>query len=137
MKKLFYILNLTWGLPMTLIGAIAALGLIIGGKRPTRHCGCLCFTVKPKKAWSGVSLGPVMIVTDRATGATKDHELGHAVQNAVYGPVHVLISMASGVRCLYRSTQDPGTLPPYDSIWFEGQATRWGEQYAKKWRNTA
>ena len=136
-RKLFYILNLTWGLIMTLIGAVAALGLLVKGYRPTRHGECLCFTVKLKKTWSGVSLGLVMIVTENATDATKNHELGHTIQNAVYGPVHVLISMASGVRCLYRSTQDPGTLPPYDSIWFEGQATRWGEQYAKKWRNTA
>ena len=111
-KKLFYILNLTWGLPMTLIGAVAAAVLRCLGHRPHRHGGCLCFTVKPKKMWSGVSLGLVMIATENATEATKNHELGHAIQNAVYGPGHVLISIASGVRCWYRSTKDPKTLPP-------------------------
>lgn len=128
-RKTFYILNLTWGLIMTLVGAIAALGLLFKGYRPSRHGGCLCFTVKPKKTWSGVSLGLVMIVTENATEATKNHELGHAIQNAVYGPGHVLISIASGVRCWYRSTKDPKALPPYDSIWFEGQATEWGNRY--------
>ncbi len=135
-KKLFYTLNLTWGLIMTLIGAVVALGLLVKGYRPTRHGGCLCFTVKSKKAWSGVSLGLVIIVTENATAATKNHEFGHSIQNAVYGPAHVLISIASGVRCWYRSTQDPATLPSYDSICFEGQATEWGEKYIKKWRNT-
>ena len=130
-KKLFYILNLTWGLPMTLIGAIAALGLLVKGYRPTRHRGCLCFTVKPQKAWSGVSLGLVMIVTEQAKDATKNHEFGHAIQNAVYGPAHVLVSIASGVRCWYRSTQDPATLPPYDAVWFERQATEWGNLIIK------
>lgn len=126
-KKLFYTLNLTWGLPMTLIGAVAAAVLWCLGHRPHRHGGCLCFTVGTK--WGGVSLGLVMIVSRNATGATKNHEFGHAVQNALYGPGMVLISLASAVRYWYRRGKDPATLPPYDSVWYEGQATEWGSKY--------
>ncbi len=31
-KVLFYVLNLTWGIPMNIIGGLAALGLYIGAK---------------------------------------------------------------------------------------------------------
>ena len=123
-KKTFYFLNLTWGLIMTLVGGIACLVLLGCNKRPTRHGGCLCFTVG--KAWGGVSLGLVMLVSEEAPGSTKNHEFGHAVQNAIYGPGMVLISLASAARYWYRRTQDPAALPPYDSAWFERQATEWG-----------
>jgi hypothetical protein len=33
-KTLFYVLSWTWGIIMTLIGAIVALVLIIAGKKP-------------------------------------------------------------------------------------------------------
>lgn len=127
-RKLFYILNLTWGLPMTLIGAIAALALIGCGKLPTNHGGCLCFTVG--KNWGGVSLGLVMIVSEQATESTKNHEHGHALQNAVYGVfMPFIVSIPSAVRYWYRRGKDPKTLPPYDAVWFEAQATWWGEKY--------
>lgn len=129
-RKTFYTLNLTWGLPMTLIGAIIALGLLIGGNRPTLHGGCLCFTVGDN--WGGVSLGLVMIVSKQATGATKNHELGHAVQNAVYGVfMPFIVSIPSAVRYWYRRGQDPYTLPPYDAVWFERQATEWGNLFIR------
>jgi hypothetical protein len=124
-RKLFYILNLTWGLPMTLIGTIAALALIGCGKLPTNHGGCLCFTVGKK--WGGVSLGLVMIVSKQATEDTKNHELGHALQNAVYGLfMPFIVSIPSAVRYWYRRTRKHSTLPPYDAVWFERQATEWG-----------
>lgn len=127
-RKLFYILNLTWGLPMTLIGAIAALALIGCGKLPSRHGWCLCFTVG--KNWGGVSLGLVMIVSKQATENTQNHEHGHALQNAVYGVfMPFIISIPSAVRYWYRRGKDPATLPPYDAVWFEAQATEWGNKY--------
>lgn len=127
-RKLFYILNLTWGLPMTLIGGIVCLVLIGLDKRPTNHGGCLCFTVG--KNWGGVSFGLVMIVSRQATDITKNHELGHAVQNALYGfLMPFMVSIPSAIRYWYRRGKDPSTLTPYDYIWYEGQATRWGDKY--------
>lgn len=130
-RKLFYILNLTWGLPMTLVGATAALGLFIKGYRPTRHGGCLCFIVG--KNWGGVSLGLVMIVSEQATGATKNHEFGHALQNAVYGLfMPFIVSIPSAVRYWYRRKRKHSTLPPYDAVWFERQATEWGNKFQEE-----
>lgn len=135
MRKLFYILNLTWGLPMTLIGAVAALCLLMVGNRPTLHGKCLCFTAG--KGWGGVSLGMVMIVSDGATDDTKNHELGHAVQNAVYGVfMPFIVCIPSATRYWYRTILErlgkADNLPPYDSAWFEGQATEWGNKFIKE-----
>lgn len=127
-KKLFYTLSLTWGPIMTFIGGIACLILIVCNKRPTIYGGCLCFTIG--KNWGGVSFGLVMIVCHDSTDATKNHELGHALQNAVYGVLMpFIVSIPSAIRYWYRRFQDCSTLPPYDSIWFERQATEWGNIY--------
>lgn len=130
-KKTYYILNFTWGIIMTLIGGVVALWLICRYKlKPTRHGGCLQFTFR--KNWGGVSLGLVTIVQEGATDHTKDHEFGHSIQNALYGPFQVILSLASATRYHYRNRvikSRPGkTLPPYDAFWFEAQATKWGEE---------
>lgn len=133
-RILFYALNLTWGIPMNIIGALAALGLYIAGKRPTRHGGCWCYIVG--KWWGGVSFGLVMIVDEMSIDDddTKNHELGHAVQNAVYGAfMPFVVSIPSAVRYWYRYHMEKrgkaDNLPPYDSAWFEAQATEWGNRF--------
>lgn len=128
MRKVFYLFNITWGLPMNLVGAVAALGLLIVGKRPERYGDCWCFTVG--KGWGGVSLGMVMIVAEGASRHTMNHEHGHAIQNALYGVfMPFIVSVPSAARYWYRRGRDQSTLPPYDSAWFEGQATEWGNKY--------
>ena len=134
MRKLFYTLNLTWGLPMTLIGAIVALCLLAVGKHPERYGDCWCFTVG--KGWGGVSLGMVMIVAQGASTHTKNHEHGHAIQNALYGVfTPFIVAIPSATRYWYRKGKDPDSLPPYDSAWFEGQATAWGTKYYEELLN--
>ena len=136
-KLLFYVLNLTWGIPMNIIGALVALGLYIGGKRPTRHGGCWCYIVG--RGWGGVSLGLVMIVDEESTDYddTKNHEHGHAIQNAVFGVfMPFVVSIPSAVRYWYRLYMEKrgkaDSLPPYDSIWFEAQATEWGDKFMRE-----
>ena len=132
-EKLFYILNLTWGLPMNIVGAIVALVLICTKHRPTVHGGCLCFEVG--KGWGGVSFGLFMLVSKTSGTHTRNHEFGHAIQNARYGIAHVGLSLASAVRYHWRNFQIKRNplveLPPYDAFWFEGQATELGEKYIK------
>ena len=128
MRKLFYILNITWGLPMNLVGALVALCLLAVGKHPERYGDCWCFTVG--KGWGGVSLGMVMLVEEGASTHTKNHEHGHAVQNALYGVfMPFIVSIPSAARYWSRKGKDRTTLPPYDAVWFEGQATEWGNKY--------
>ena len=131
-KKLYYLLNFTWGIPMTLVGYIACLVLIGFGKCPTRHGGCLCFEVGEN--WGGVSLGMVIIVSKGASDSVKNHEFGHSIQNSMFGVLMpFIVAIPSAVRYWYRRGQDPSTLPPYDAVWFEGQATELGNKYILNW----
>ena len=69
---------------------------------------------------------------DGITDDTRNHEHGHAVQNAVYGVLMpFIVCIPSATRYWCRRTKDPSTLPPYDSVWFERQATEWGSKYIK------
>ena len=134
-KPMFYVLSFTWGLPMTLAGALAGGVLRLLGIRPGRWGACWYFCVG--RSWGGVSLGPVMIISEDSGRNIKDHEHGHAVQNCWFGPMMLfLVSIPSVVRYWYREYRKRIGKPcstAYDAIWFEGQATILGVAYAQKW----
>ena len=132
-KPIFYFLTFTWGLPFTLIGLAAALFLRLRGYKPKKHGYCFYFEVGEN--WGGINLGLFFIVNRGSRAAIRDHEHGHAVQNCYLGPfMLVLVALPSLLRSRYRAyiTEKKGvdvrTLPPYDSIGFEGQATRLGKE---------
>lgn len=135
MKKFFYwFLSLTWGLPMTLIGLLAALALLITGHKPYKFG--YTFYFKVGKSWGGLNLGAVFITDSTPSEHTLCHEHGHGLQNCVFGVLFpFLIGIPSAVRYWYREyvhKHEPTRyLPPYDAIWFEGQATTWGIIYFK------
>lgn len=134
-KPLYYILNLTWGLLLTLVGALVALFLIIIGKRPKRHGGCWYFNVG--HAWGGLEMGLFFLTDDYDTTSVKNHEYGHSLQNAIWGPLMLfVISIPSAIRywVFHFRTKAGKPNPPYDSIWFEGQATRWGTVTVNQWQ---
>ena len=132
-KPIFYLLTFTWGLPFTLLGLAAALFLLLGGHKPKKHGYCYYFEVGEN--WGGINLGLFFIVNKGSTAAIRSHEHGHAVQNCYLGPFMIpVVALPSLIRSRYRAhlTEKKGvdarTLPPYDSIWFEGQATRLGKE---------
>ena len=133
-KAIFYILNLTWGLPMTLIGGLASLVLIVMGKKPVFVPSV---TITPRfvayNYWGGVSLGIFTITQENASQSLTNHELGHACQNAVYGPFMIFIAIASCIRYWYRELFPSKIVTGYDEIWFEGQATKWGNWLVERW----
>lgn len=137
-KQKYYILNCTWGIIMTLIGAIAALALLFLGHRPTRHGGCFCFEVGEN--WGAISLGLVIICSSGSSNKTKNHEFGHSIQNARWGFLFpIVIGLHSFVRCQYynylykHDFEKYKALPDYDSIWFEGEASALGDKYITEW----
>lgn len=128
-KIIFWLLSLTWGLPMTLVGAAAALFLRWKAYIPTRWGPCWVFVVG--EGWGGINLGPVSIVSKTAKVRTIYHEVGHALQNCLYGFLFpFIVAIPSAIRYWYREWTKPTT--GYDDIWFEGQATRWGIEYMNK-----
>ena len=137
---LYWIWSCTWGIIMTLIGFFAACGLIISGHKP-HHLGPNVYFVVGKN-WGGVELGAFFIVSRAgAIGNTKYHEAGHGLQNLIWGPLMpFVICIPSAIRYWYRELKyyRKGLRPDtdYDSIWFEGQATRWGNKvYNRKGNN--
>lgn len=131
-KKAFYLLSWTWGLPMTLIGGITMLILMIAGKKPKRWGDC--YYIEVGKDWGGLNFGMFFLTSEKPSRYTKNHEHGHAIQNCYFGFLTpFLITIPSAVRYWYRELKyhKKGKVPPtdYDDIWFEGQATELGTDY--------
>lgn len=131
---LFYILQFTWGLPLNLMGFFVALVLIICGKKPKRHKLCWYFNVG--KDWGGLEFG-LFFLTDKYDNLeVKNHEFGHAIQNAWFGPFFLILFIWGAIRYWYREIvyYNRGKLPKtaYNSLWFENQANKLGEKYGTK-----
>lgn len=127
-STLFYLISFTWGLPMTLIGCIVAMALKAMGYKPKRYGYCWHFEVGEN--WGGINLGVVFITSKNPSTHTKNHEHGHALQNCYWGFMFpFVIGIPSLVRCWYFMLTPNKKHPPYDSIWFEGQATEWGDRF--------
>lgn len=131
-KKAFYLLSWTWGLPMTLIGGIAMLVLMIAGKKPQRWGDC--YYIEVGKDWGGINLGMFFLTCEKPGRYTKCHEHGHAIQNCYFGfLMPFVVGIPSVVRYWYRELKyhRKGKYPPtdYDDIWFERQATELGTDY--------
>lgn len=132
----FWILSWTWGLPMTLVGALVALVLLIAGYRPKRFHYYIYFEVG--RNWGGFEAGCFFFANKNVSLHTKQHESGHGIQNIIFGWfMPFVVSIPSAMRYWYREIvvrtgkKKHSDLPPYDSAWFEGLATKWGEKYFK------
>lgn len=132
-KLLFWCLSLTWGAVMTLVGGITAVILIAFKNRPHTYNGLVYFELG--QHWGGINLGPFFIISRGASDAVKAHEAGHGVQNIILGPfMPIVIGIPSLIRSNYRKYLvkskrcERNELKPYDSIWFEGWATKIGNK---------
>lgn len=132
-KALYFFLSLTWGSITTFAGFFAALAMLITGHKPRRWGYAWYFEVG--KHWGGASLGPVFL-KDRTSDSPhlKNHEFGHSIQNCYYGPLMpLLVGLPSSTRYRIRRFREnvlkksPKT--PYESIWFEAQATKLGNEF--------
>lgn len=134
MKRIiFYFLNLTWGLPLNIVGFIVALVLLCAGKKPKRWGDCFYFEVGEN--WGGVELGIIFLTDKTSNEHTRNHEHGHAIQNCFFGVfMPFIVNIPSAIRYWYRRIREEKGLPnktDYDDIWFEGQATRLGTAYVR------
>ena len=132
-RILFYIISFTWGGLMSIIGLLVLLFTLPFGKFGVYH-GRLYKRIG--KNWGGVELGCFFLCDETAGEHTMAHEAGHGLQNCLWGPLMpFVICIPSAARYWYReyiyrtNKEKYKTLPPYDVIWFEGQATKWGKEY--------
>ena len=127
-KWLYYLLQFTWGIVMNIIGALVFLVLICCGYKVKRFCNNFCIVIG--KNWGGLSLGCFFLIDESESDRTIRHESGHALQNIIWGPLMpFVICIPSAIRYWYRRLTPNKKHKPYDSIWFEDQATRWGYKY--------
>ena len=134
-KPLYFFLSLTWGIITTLAGFFTALVMLATGHKPRRWGYAWYFEVG--KNWGGASLGPVFI-KDRTNDSVhlKNHEFGHSIQNCYFGPLMpFIVGLPSSTRYRLRRFKEkvlkksPKT--PYDTVWFESQASRLGDDFMK------
>jgi len=135
-KALYYILNLTWGLPMAILGFLITLVLLPFG-RIKRFGYTYGIELHANTGW-GFSVGTMFVYgyNSRASIGLKSHEFGHSVQNAIFGPfMPFLVYIPSATRFWFRNFQMKRGITPktgYDDIWFEGSATNIGEVYYER-----
>lgn len=134
----YYLLTFTWGILTNICGVIAAMFFVplFGADFKVIH-GRFVFIGGDN--WGGLSLGNFIFVSKAAMRYgtnTLNHEIGHSLQNIFWGPLFlIVIGLPSALRYWYRETnyykKNLKLHKPYDAIWFEGQATSWGNAYVK------
>ena len=139
MKKFLYglfmwVVRLTWGILETAIGFIVFIVFLF--MHPEIHYIANTIVVRVHTTIAGgwgFALG-AFIFSNSDSVWDRDkffcHEFGHSwPQLLLMGPLHpFLVSIPSVIRFWIRTYQT-GYLTPYDSVWFEGTATRWGMKW--------
>ena len=136
-KSIYYFLQWTWGLPMTIIGLITYVICFLWC-RTYMYRNSVCIVVP----WNfdGVELG-MFFVRGKLNNSVCAHEYGHSIQNMWWGPLFpFVIAIPSAIRYWYRKfytayiyPKNRKKLSDYDSIWFEGQATKLGKLAEKNY----
>ena len=134
--KIYHTLSWTWGIIMTAIGALVASICRACGLKPKKHAGATYFEIG-EKPWGGISLGCFFFCSKNTPITTKDHEFGHSLQNAIWGPLFpFVIGVPSFIRCQkfnYNIIRGIPNEEDYYSIWYEGQASEWGKKTREIW----
>lgn len=132
---LYYILNYTWGIIMTVIGwiVIGFVKLFLNKHITETDKFGPCLYHMLFDNWGGIELGVNFLIADRMgadwTLHTKCHECGHTFQNAIWGPLCIFISfLPSAIRYWVRRISKKSDTP-YDLAWFEQSATFIGGKY--------
>lgn len=80
----YWLIQCTWGIIMTAIGAVVALCLLVSGHKPKTLGPAIYFEFG--EGWGGLSLGGFFFCSKDSSMSTKYHECGHGLQNLVLGP---------------------------------------------------
>ena len=128
MKRVFVmLLQCTWGIVQTLMGAAVFLKLLRCPHRLYR--GCI------ETQWDsrgGMSLGLFIFTPNEETERAKKvrvHEYGHCIQSIVLGPLYLIVGLISVTWAnlpYFRKLRREKKIP-YTSCFVESWASRWGE----------
>lgn len=140
---IYWFLSLTWGSITTIIGFFGFLYFLIKGSNKIHRNGYSVIIETGGGNWGGLSLGAFAFCGNYSQinpvwfNHTRKHEFGHSLQNIILGPLFVfLVAIPSAIRYHYqireikRGTRFSSSW--YDSVWFEGTATKYGTK-AVEW----
>lgn len=98
----YWLVSLTWGGVMTLLGAVIALGMLLSGHAPKKLGPNVYF--EAGLGWGGMEYGAFFFVARDASERTRLHEAGHGIQNLVLGPLMpFLVCIPSALRYWMRN----------------------------------
>ena len=129
-RWLYYVLMFTWALPVTLMGLIGALVLMVAGKKP--HKFYWVFYQEVGEWWGGLEMG-VNFFRDKKSGYhyINNHEQGHSIAQISWMGVFAIfvVMIPSAIRYWYQEFRSRKGKPnkDYDAIWFESAATDCGD----------
>ena len=138
----YWIISLTWGGLLTIPGLFVTLFCIIFLKGKPHRNG-FSYIVEVGGDWGGLEFGAVALCGSYSQkdgpcynpywyDHTRCHEAGHGIQTLIFGIFQLfLISIPSAVRYWifeFRSRKGKPN-PPYDDIWFEYTASKWGTKW--------
>ena len=135
---LFYILNFTWGLPLTLLGLILTVILLPWKLKIHKYnyiYGVQTVLFSKGHYW-GFEMGTCFFTSigGWSFDTIKDHEFGHTCQNALLGPFQILLVWLPSIfRFWYRELMTKYNKPlktKYNDIWFEKSASEIGAKYS-------
>lgn len=97
----YWLWSWTWGVIMTAIGAVIALGLLVTGHKP--HIFHYNVYFQFGRGWGGVNFGAFFFLSETMAEQDKQHEAGHGLQNLVFGVfMPFVVGLPSAIRCLIR-----------------------------------
>lgn len=142
---LYWIIQLTWGALMTIVGLLVTSFCILFLKGKAHRNG-YSYIVEVGGNWGGLELGAVALCGGYTTTCpnkdwfehTRRHEFGHSLQNLIFGPLMLfIVTIPSAIRYHYQNWRTKKGLPnkEYDDIWFEYTATKWGTWAVNKIEN--
>ena len=98
----YWLVSLTWGGVMTLLGAVIALVMLLSGHAPKKLGPNVYF--EAGLGWGGMEYGAFFFVARDASERTRLHEAGHGIQNLVLGPLMpFLVCVPSALRYWMRN----------------------------------
>lgn len=125
-----YLSAFTIGLPYTIFGLLVLVfaKIIYADHAPISIvAGRLRVSIR-RFRHVGVSLGIVYIMGHVHDLSIEKHELGHTIQFKRFGALFILLVAIPSVTRFWFRRITKIRKRPYEAIWFEGQATRLGEE---------
>ncbi|HHU84818.1 MAG TPA: hypothetical protein GXZ23_06595 [Clostridiales bacterium] len=132
---LFYLVQLTWGLPVNIIGFLVFLVCKLRKCPTEKYCNSFITYVK-KKNFGGLSMGLFIFIRDEKEKKvwlhdTKIHEYGHTIQALVLGVFYwIIVGIPSAIWCNLFAGYRKKNNVSYYKLYCESWANNWGQKWS-------